>query len=269
METGLGRFDYASFLIECDELELQAFWLPDWNERLVNRLPVAEQKRHTRVHALGKTKSGRRRYVFTVSSEFAENIRYLPFAKWADNLTRIDIRSALYNCHPNTYEKLCVALEHAETRNNIETFKVARRTKTHQRDTGGRGVRYGSRKSDLCSKVYKRGNELPAVETQIQDQKLDTIVLSMLEVVLGEYDDEHLWAGLRSLGSAIQKRHIDNWLVQSGVNGSLDGLSDASIPMPKALKEMYQIDLWAGGGPLPEPVEDAERFDNGPGFSAI
>lgn len=261
MEVGLGRFDYASFLIECDEMEMQAMWLPEWNTCLVNRLPETVRKRHTRVHALGATKGGRRRYIFSVSSEFAENIRYLPFAKWADQLTRVDIRSIIYQCRPDTYEKLCLALECAETRNNIETFKVAARTKTHARDTGGRGVRYGSRKSDLSTKVYKRGSELPALETQFQDDKLDAAVLMALEESLSLESDEFSWITLRSHLSMMQERHMSNWLFQAKINKGLDGLRHEDIPMPEAIRQMYQLEMWGEPRPGPENDKNASEYD--------
>lgn len=255
MVTGIGRLDYASFLVECDEQEFQVMWLPEWNELVANRMGEADRKRYQRVHALGAVKGGRRRYVFSLAGSFAELARQLPFAKWADQLTRLDYRNTIYECAPDTYEKLCVALEHAETRNNIETFKVAARTKTHQRDTGGRGVRYGSRKSDISTKLYRRGKEHPAIETQIQDDRLDRMVLSVLELSLECDERFNSWFVLSTQASVLQQKHVNNWLSQSGIDCDIDGLKHEHIPMPKAIKDMYNLELWAGD---PEGVRAIE-----------
>lgn len=254
MHLGIGNYDWVSFLIEADADAFQLHYLEEWNQIVVNRIPEPERRKKSRVHALGATKGGRRRYTLAVWGEYAALVKNLPFAKWADHLTRVDVRTKLYDCRPDTFERLCIALENAETKNNVESFKVAKRQKNHQRDSGGRGVRYGSRKSDVSSKVYKRGNEIPAFETQFQDDKLDAVVLGNLELAGELGSDAASWGGLLLNLQALQRRHIDHWLFQAAIDHSIEGLSHEMIPMPKHLRETYQQELW--GEPQPTPEDD-------------
>jgi len=260
MELGPGRFDYCSFLIECPADLFQDIYLAEWKRAIVDHMTLTEQKKNQRVHALGATKSGNRRYVLALWGEPARLVTNLPFPKWGDDLTRVDIRRTVYGCADDTYEKLCVALEYAETKNNIESFKVKRRTKNHQRDTGGRGVRYGSRKSDRSSKIYKRGNEKPAIETQFQDDVLDAMVLKALEQSI---ETRHIlggWEELRTTLEAAQDRHFSTWLFQASIEAELDGLRDHEIPVPTQLLKTYQLELF--GGPIPEPASEGTGADD-------
>jgi hypothetical protein len=262
MHRGIRYWDYVSFLVEADADLFQTHYLEEWNTCVVNRLSPADAKRFTRVHALGAGKQGRRRYVLSIAGHWAHLVTHLPFAKWADNLTRADVRATMYDCRGDTFERLCLALENAETRNNIESFKVARRTKSNARDAGGRGVRFGSRKSDVSSKVYRRGKENPAIETQVQDDRLGEAVLDALEALEGPGMQDQGWEILISCLSDIQDRHFNQWFFASKIEGSLDKLSHENIPMPKHIKETYQLEIWAGGAPLPEPPnEDAAYQD--------
>lgn len=238
MEVGVRRYDYVSFLVETHADLFQDIYLAEWNRAIKDRIPAPSQKRFQRVHALGATKEGRRRYVLSVWGEYAGLVVNLPFDKWSDFLTRVDLRAQVYDCRPDTFERLCRALENAETRSNLESFKTPKRTKNHQRDAGGRGVRYGSRKSDVSSKIYKRGQENPAIETQVQDDKLDAAVLdaSMSQEEAPHFADG--WHYLRDHLELIQDRHFDNWLFQAGIEGSLEGLRHDDIPVPKFVREM-------------------------------
>ena len=259
MHLGQPQIDWAGFLIECEPDLFQTHYLEEWNMLIVARLPAWAQSKQQRVHALGATKGGRRRYVLSVSGESAQHVAQLPFDKWVDHLTRYDVKRKLYECRPDTYERLCVALQFAETRRNIEAFKLPKRTKNTARDSGGEGVRFGSRKSDKCTKLSKRGNEVPYFETQIQDDLLGGLVLDVQmanEVLKSRL---HAWEDLLDHLGAAQTRHIDTWLRLAGIDRPIDGLRHEDIPMPPKLQAMFQLDLWAGGAPLPQPDDEPQR----------
>lgn len=256
MELGLGRFDWVSFLVETDADAFQATYLPLWNAAITERIPEGLRRKKSRVHALGATKTGRRRYVLSVWGEYAHLADNLNFAFWAEYLTRVDIRTTLYDCADDTFDRLTTALQYAETRNNIETFNVSKRTKNHARDAGGKGVRFGSRKSDVSTKLYRRGKEKPAVETQIIDDRLKDIVSEVEEAqedTQGVFDG---WNALRSALASLQDKHLTRWLFSAGIEKSLEDLRFEDIPMPGKLRQMFQLDMWADGAPLPLPDDE-------------
>lgn len=259
MQVGVRYYDYVSFLVETHADLFQDIYLNEWDVLVANRIPEPQRRKFQRVHALGATKEGRRRYIFSVWGEWAKLACNLPFEKWSDHLTRCDLRAVVYECRPDTFEKLVRALENAETRNNVESFKTAKRTKNNVRDAGGRGVRYGSRKSDCSSKIYKRGKEHPAIETQFQDDLLDRLVLDAL---MANEEAPHIlggWAYLRDGLEQMQDRHFRNWLFQSEIEHALEGLRHEDIPMPRAIREMYQAEMLLDS--TPEPI--SANTDNG------
>lgn len=261
MQVGVRRFDYVSFLIETHADLFQDIYLNEWNVLVKNHIPEPQQKRFQRVHALGATKEGRRRYILAVWGEYAKLAANLPFEKWADHLTRVDLRGVIYECRPDTFERLCRALENAETRNNVESFKTPKRTKNNQRDAGGRGVRYGSRKSDVSSKIYKRGKENPAIETQFQDDHLDSAVINALTTIS---DNPHIlgkWEVLRAGLEMSQDRHFRNWLFQAEIDAELEGLRHDQIPLPRFVREMLHQESMQLEAPEPEEPEDTTTYD--------
>lgn len=262
MHTGQPQCDWVSFLIECDHDLFQKHYLEEWNMLLVATLPAWAQSKQTRVHSLGAVTGGKRRYVFSIWGESAEQVRRLPFAKWFDNITRYDVKRRLYDIKPDTYERLCVALQFADTRRNVEAFKLPKRHKNTQRDSGGEGVRFGSRKSDVCTKLSKRGKEVPYFETQIQDDALNRIVLDVFMDAEETGNHNNSWSNVLERCGNLQMRHIQAWLFASGIDKPIDGLRHEDIPMPEKLKKMFQLELWSGGAPLPTPLQDyADGFD--------
>lgn len=262
MHLGMPQIDWASFLIECEPDLFQTHYLEEWNMLLVAPLPAWAQKKQTRVHALGATTNGKRRYILSVWGESAESVTRLPFAKWFEHITRYDVKRRLYDIRNDTYERLCVALQFADTRRNVEAFKVPKRQKNTQRDSGGEGVRFGSRKSDVSTKLSKRGNEIPYFETQIQDDALSRIVLDVFidHEDTGKHDNS--WNDVLERAGALQLRHIQAWLFACGIDKSIDGLRHDDIPMPEKLKKMFQLELWSGDTPLPTPLQEyGDGFD--------
>jgi hypothetical protein len=225
---------------------------------LVARLPAWAQAKQTRVHALGATKGGRRRYILSVWGESAQQVIHLPFAKWSDELTRYDVKRRLYDIRPDTYQRLCVALQFAETKRNVEAFKLPKRTKSDQRDSGGEGVRFGSRKSDICTKLSRRGNEVPYFETQVQDDLLGSHILDVIMTAQENPLHFDTWAALLEQLGERQKLHIQCWLSLAGMDKPIEQLKHDDIPMPAKLREMFQIELW--GEPQPQPEDELKRI---------
>lgn len=253
MHTGQPLCDWVGFLTECEPDLFQQYFLEEWNMLLVASLPAWAQSKQTRVHALGATTRGKRRYVLSVWGESAQQVHRLPFGKWGDYITRYDVKRRLYDIKPDTYQRLCVALQFADTKRNLEAFKLPKRQKNTQRDSGGEGVRFGSRKSDLSTKLSKRGNEIPYFETQIQDDTLDRTVLDVFTDREEEGTAFRPWEALLEKAGALQMRHIQAWLFAAGIDKGIDGLRHDDIPMPKQLRDIFQLELW--GEPRPEPAE--------------
>lgn len=254
MHLGQPQCDWVSFLIEIEPDLFQQLYLEEWNMLVVARLPAWAQAKQTRVHALGATKNGKRRYVLSLWGESAQQVVHLPFVKWVDRLTRFDVKRRLYDIRPDTYERLCVALQFAETRRNVEAFKLPKRTKNTVRDSGGEGVRFGSRKSDISTKLSKRGGEIPYFETQVQDDRLDAAVLEVMEVTEGTSTVVGFWELLLHNLGHIQAKHINTWLFAAGIDHPIDGLRHENIPMPNKLRDLFQLELW--GEPQPGPEDD-------------
>lgn len=259
MHLGAGNCDWVSFLIECEPDLFQTHYLEDWKTTVVARLPAYAQAKQQKVTALGSTTHGKRRYILSLWGEAAREHKHLNFFVWSEFLTRYDVKCRLYDIRSDTYERLCIALQFADTRRNIETFKLPKRTKNTARDSGGEGVRFGSRKSDLSTKLSKRGNEIPYFETQIQDDRLDAAVVEAELLAEGDKKYNLRWEYLLALATGIQAKHIEAWLFAAGIDRSIDGLRHDDIPMPKKLQEMFQLEIWSGGAPLPEPDDLSER----------
>lgn len=261
MYLGYPQIDWAGFLVEAEPDLFQQHYLEEWNALLVAHLPGWAQKNQTRVQALGATKYGRRRYVLSVWGESAQSVVNLPFRKWADELSRYDLKRRLYDIRPDTYERLCVALQFAETRRNVEAFKLPKRTKSDKRDSGGEGVRFGSRKSDIYTKLSRRGNEIPYFETTVQDDLLGGIVNDAFIALEGAPNDNRAWASLLEALEPVQARHIGAWLTCAGIDRPIDGLRHEDIPMPGKLRKMFQLELFAGDAPLPLPDDEPPAHD--------
>lgn len=255
MHLGVAQIDWVSFLIECEPDLFQTHYLEEWNMLLVARLPAWAQSKQTRVHALGATTNGKRRYVLSLWGETAQQAMVLPFCKWADHLTRVDIKRRLYDIRPDTYERLCVCLQFAETRRNVEAFKLGKRTKNQQRDSGGEGVRFGSRKSDISTKLSKRGKEIPYFETQIQDDLLSQVLADVMMQVEEGLPEDYAWNALCERLDAFQERHINHWLFAAGIDKPINGLRHEDLPMPNKLVSLFQNELWSNPGET-APTED-------------
>jgi hypothetical protein len=256
MHLGAEQCDWVTFLIECEPDLFQTHYLEEWKMLVVAPMTTWAQKHQQRVHALGTGDGGRRRYTLSLWGESAPLHARLPFGKWSENLTRYDVKRRLYDIRPDTYERLCVALQFAETRRNVEAFKLPKRTKNAQRDSGGEGVRFGSRKSDLCTKLSKRGREVPYFETQIQDDKLGAVVLEQYQTAEGRPYSAIDWEHLLFECARVQDKHIETWLRLAGIDKDIDHLRHEDIPMPKKLKDLFHQEmLWGGDYPEPPPDE--------------
>lgn len=256
MHLGQPQCDWVSFLLEVEPDLFQMHYLEEWNTLIVARLPAWAQAKQTRVHALGATKSGKRRFVLSLWGESAQQVVHLPFVKWAEHLTRYDVKRRLYDIRPDTYERLCLALQFAKTRRNIESFKLPKRTKNSVRDSGGEGVRFGSRKSDISTKLSKRGAEIPYFETQVQDDRLDSAILEIEELTEGSATTVGFWELLLHLLGDLQVKHINAWLSAAGIDRGIDAVRHEDIPMPEKLRDLFQLEFHSD--PLPEPADDSE-----------
>lgn len=123
-----------------------------------------------------ESSNGRSRYVIEVWGDAAHYAISMVPPRWWEHLKRIDAR---YTLHDVTSKALGAFINRnimqANSKKNVTTFDTRSRQKTNTRDVGGRGIVFGSRKSDVHTAIYARGNEPVALEVRFQNRKADHI----------------------------------------------------------------------------------------------
>lgn len=124
------------------------------------------------VQALPSQHADMERTVLEIWGEWTGLVRRLPFVEWSRFLKRFDVRAIIWDADDRAVRAVGVALGDGQSHYNVETFKSQPASKRKGRDRGGVGFRLGSRKSDVCSVIYKRAQEPVAHEIRLQGQVL-------------------------------------------------------------------------------------------------
>lgn len=243
MDIGLFRPDYVKFILEVPALAFHERYWSEFERCVLEHYSLPTRRSHHKLTVLGSRDPECRRYVIEVWGEPAGSVFNLGFSKWAEHMTRLDLRANIYQMSPRLYEKLRLGLQYSRTRLNVETFKTAKRSKKDGRDAGGRGVRVGSRKSDICFVLYQRAEELPAIEFRFIDAVLAEVFEGAADLI-EEFGDTI--SGWKTVCDALTTKGLsraNGLLFQAGIDHSLDGLSEGDIPVPQDILDLYQLEL--------------------------
>jgi len=152
--------------------------------------------------------------------EWAGLVRSMPFSVWGKSLKRLDIRAIVWDADGDAVLAVGQRLQRADVGYNVETFHSKPASKRHGRDRGGQGFRVGSRKSDVCTVVYKRSGDPVAIEYRFQGQVLRNMVewvqyhLSTDEVLFDAWEnliDRGTSAGQRRLALVLERAGIGTY----------------------------------------------------------
>lgn len=176
--------DYLKFVVPMDHDRGQMA-IANIKEKLAEQdVPVLKEGANLKITVLDSTANdpGRRRYCvesWGPASHYLASI--VPFS-WFEHLNRIDYRTVL-RCvgEPQLAAWIDEKYRGKAGRRNVTTFNTKPRTKSHSRDVGGRGITFGSRKSDSHTVVYQRGDEMPTIEMRFQGRKAEELGNVMLQ----------------------------------------------------------------------------------------
>lgn len=193
MSTIAFRPDYAKFLIHAPAGTFHQYY------EALNRASH-ETKFHGdwlkshKVQALPCQNEGYDLTSIEIWGEWAGIVRSMPFSEWGRHLKRFDVRAIVWDADGDAVLAVGQRLQRADVGYNVETFNSKPASKRHGRDRGGQGFRVGSRKSDVCTVVYKRSGEPVAQEFRFQSQVLRNMVEMTLRTAKGSERDFDYWA---------------------------------------------------------------------------
>ena len=146
---------------------------------------------------------GRRRLVLEAWGVGAEALLELMNYTYLEHVVRLDYRRELAGVGVKEVESfLARCAMQKRGRRNVQTFRSEPRRKNHQRDIGGLGVYFGSRKSDSHTAAYVRGDEAPAIEHRFQGRKAADIACEALGVI---YDREQPGTHMNALMPVLER----------------------------------------------------------------
>jgi len=184
-ESVTARVDYVSFTVEMEYDRAQHVFRT-MKQAINNGSNLVEGKGgNLRIKVLGATDNGEaRRYTVTAWGPHAIELAAIVPAEWFENLSRVDYREPLLHTTAADFDAY-VTQTHlgAKGRRNVTTFDNKQRTKTDTRDTGGKGMFIGSRKSKSMTAAYRRAEEAPAVETRHINGAAKDIGLAVLQSI--------------------------------------------------------------------------------------
>jgi hypothetical protein len=200
-----GRIDYVKFVVELEYDVAQHIF------RVLNQAVHSADGCHLRekdnfkISALGATQDGqKRRYAVESWGEHAVELSALVPVEWHEHLSRIDYRQELTNVTAEELDAYITKLQMGNKgRRNISTFDTNYRRKTNTRDVGGKGAFLGSRKSASHTALYRRGGEVPVIETRFINSKAEAIGQQVLQAV----DERGDTAWYEALHSAVRQAH--------------------------------------------------------------
>lgn len=233
--------DYVKYVFRSGWENNQNFYVPAWENALA-RLPyLGPNCGGAKMSVLPGTDSqGRTRYVYEAWGKMADHLWELLPTVWVNALYRLDIREEL----PTITEDHIAALQTSislGSKGAVNTFMLNSRPrqKTNQRDVGGRGVQFGSRKSDQHLVIYKRGNEAAAVEYRIQNKKIN----EMTRASYLSWQNEHVsdvWQEIVANAMTMRATYQQKALGVSGTPG-LTGLLDMHKSRATQLRQALQF----------------------------
>lgn len=178
------RFDYVRLIFRCDDEMFQNDYLPRINSLLIAAQRAADEQAKHNVNVKGR--SGRREnyYEIDVWGNQADYFAVSMPEEWWGSLARLDLRHESDALTESVIADLQVKYAfQAQGKHSILSFKTPGATKTDRRDVGGRGIRFGSRKSDQHAVAYKRRGGPGALEYRISGRKAQELGREITQAV--------------------------------------------------------------------------------------
>lgn len=210
------RPDYAKFVFELPRGLFRQYY-EEFCRESHNRKFKGDFLRSHHIQALPTMDADRERTVLEVWGEWAGLVSSLPFDAWAPALKRFDVRGIQWDADGQSVLDVGQCLQRATIGYNVEVFNSKSASKRMGRDRGGQGFRVGSRKSDLCLVVYKRGGEPTAVEFRFQGRILRRAL--EMTVATWEKDDRVFdrWARLVEYSAAWGDKRLTRAMEAAGL----------------------------------------------------
>jgi hypothetical protein len=149
--------------------------------------------------------------------EWAGIVFSLPWEPWGKWLKRFDVRAIVWDASDDAIIGLGQYLQRNVTNYNVEVFSSKPASKRMGRDRGGKGLRLGSRKSDLCVVIYKRHQEPAACEFRFQGQVLANFREMITRDIGGNEAVLSPWANLVQRSTSAGETRLNNILEKAGI----------------------------------------------------
>lgn len=200
LPAGLFHQYYAALNRESHEVKYHGDWL---NSHKVVALPCQRDDYENTV--------------IEIWGEWAGIVSRLDFPVWGSSLRRLDVRAIVWDADEDAVLAVGQRLQRSDVGYNVEVFSSKPASKRMGRDRGGKGFRVGSRKSDVCSVVYKRSGDPVAIEFRFQGQVLRNMVEWVLYHYSGAEGTVDLWRHLVERGEAAGQKRLQTVLERAGI----------------------------------------------------
>lgn len=216
MSTAQFRPDYAKFLFNLPR-GLFASYYTRLNEASHERKFHGDWLKSHKVTALPCQNPDYENTIIEIWGEWSGLVTDLPFSVWGPSLRRFDVRAIVWDADEDAVLAVGQRLQRSDIGYNVEVFNSKPASKRMGRDRGGKGYRIGSRKSDVCSVVYKRTGEPVAMEFRFQGQALRAMVENTLHTWQGHEAVRDLWRMMVERCESAGQRRLQRCLERAGI----------------------------------------------------
>lgn len=210
------RFDYARFKIEVSPENWQTIYDGFREARATFKASGEFDKCHKVNRLWYNAQSGKETWSLDVWGEWAGIVWSLN-EWWFGWLTRLDVRSTLWDCDKEAVMALGEHLNRAGGPYNVHTYNSKPATKRMGRDRGGVGFALGSHKSDLRISCYKRSSEPTAMEFQMTGRYLERSKTTAHENWFATDKTAGLWYRLKECVVEAGEHRFERVLEHAGI----------------------------------------------------
>lgn len=138
-------------------------------------MDLSQKSRHIKAKVLRSSgEKGGSIYAVQVTGPAAASFGHLPWS-WAWSLSQVHFKTFADEVYTGATTGFADAMYASEGTGQLSFFS-AKKENNRPKDGGSKGVRVGSRKSDVHTIVYKRQRQRAGIETRVQDKALNRMV---------------------------------------------------------------------------------------------
>lgn len=255
---GAARIDYLKFIIKTDEIEWQERYAPMF--RSINDWLGMNGCTPGKVTPLGSGADGLRRYCIEYWGVTARHASEMVPHHWYNLLYRIDYREEVPVIDSDDLRAIQAYVSvRPSGRTGTSTFTTRPAKKNHQRDVGGLGVRFGSRKSDQHAVLYKRGQERTAFEFRLNGRSAQVLGRALDQLLIDNPSETRTTILLANL-KAQSSRYLSKVAGVAQPEFLLQIADEAQAYMPMLFdkgnaEELAEAEAWWTGLAEDEQVE--------------